>query len=69
MVALGAAGLVPAGALLTTVALGLGRVGPADIIGALLVAAGVFSGLRQPGPDGRDGLGARRSRASVHEPV
>jgi drug/metabolite transporter (DMT)-like permease len=43
------AGLVPVGALLTTVALGLARVGPADVIGALLVTAGVAVGLRRPG--------------------
>lgn len=43
------AGLVPVGALLTTVGLGLDRVGPADVIGALLVTAGVAVGLRRPG--------------------
>ncbi|MFE7262861.1 hypothetical protein ACFU9B_12515 [Streptomyces sp. NPDC057592] len=37
------------GALLTTVALGFGRAGSADVIGALLVAAGVAIGFRQPG--------------------
>ncbi|MFS0695947.1 DMT family transporter [Streptomyces nitrosporeus] len=42
------AGLVPVGALLTTAALGLGEVGPADVVGALLVAAGVALGLRTP---------------------
>ncbi|MGW5259861.1 DMT family transporter [Microbispora sp. NPDC004025] len=42
------AGLVPVGALLTTLALGLGQAGPADVTGALLVAAGVVLGLRQP---------------------
>ncbi|WP_052850021.1 DMT family transporter [Streptomyces avicenniae] len=46
------AGLVPVGALLTTVALGLDRAGPADITGALLVAAGVAIGLRRPTADG-----------------
>lgn len=44
------AGLVPVGALLTTVVLGLGDAGPADIAGALLVAAGVVIGLRRPVP-------------------
>ncbi|MFG3706092.1 DMT family transporter [Micromonospora sp. NPDC047670] len=45
------AGLVPVGALLTAVALGLGQAGPADVTGALLVAAGVVVGLRQPSRD------------------
>ena len=43
------AGLVPVGALLTTIALGLGQAGPADITGALLVTTGLVLGLRQPG--------------------
>ncbi|MDR8411760.1 DMT family transporter [Nonomuraea sp. 3-1Str] len=42
------AGLVPVGALLTTLALGLGQAGPADVTGTLLVAAGVVLGLRRP---------------------
>ncbi|MDX6740637.1 DMT family transporter [Actinocorallia sp. A-T 12471] len=42
------AGLVPVGALLTTVVLGLGSAGPADVTGVVLVAAGVALGLRQP---------------------
>jgi drug/metabolite transporter (DMT)-like permease len=42
------AGLVPVGALLTTVALGIGHAGPADVTGALLVTAGVVIGLRRP---------------------
>ncbi|MFJ2707071.1 EamA family transporter [Streptomyces sp. NPDC087428] len=45
------AGLVPVGALLTTLVLGIGQAGPADIAGALLVAAGVAAGLRQPRRD------------------
>ncbi|MFD7431591.1 DMT family transporter [Streptomyces sp. NPDC059818] len=45
------AGLVPVGALLTTLVLGIGQAGPADITGALLVAAGVAAGLRQPRRD------------------
>ncbi|CAL9317997.1 hypothetical protein SUDANB25_05771 [Streptomyces sp. SudanB25_2051] len=44
------AGLVPVGALLTTVALGLSRPQLADIAGALLVTAGVAAGLRRPVP-------------------
>ncbi|MEU9577176.1 DMT family transporter [Streptomyces chilikensis] len=44
------AGLVPVGALLTTVVLGIGRAGAADVTGALLVAAGVALGMRQPRP-------------------
>lgn len=44
------AGLVPVGALITTAVLGLGGVGPADIVGALIVAAGVIIGLRRPAP-------------------
>ncbi|MEV4489615.1 DMT family transporter [Micromonospora coxensis] len=42
------AGLVPVGALLTAVVLGLGQAGPADVTGALLVAAGVVVGVRRP---------------------
>ncbi|MEV4478407.1 DMT family transporter [Micromonospora coxensis] len=42
------AGLVPVGALLTAVLLGLGQAGPADVTGALLVAAGVVVGVRRP---------------------
>ncbi|MER7365770.1 DMT family transporter [Nonomuraea wenchangensis] len=45
------AGLVPVGALLTTIALGLGQAGAADVTGALLVTAGVVLGLRQPSHD------------------
>ncbi|WP_328911064.1 DMT family transporter [Streptomyces sp. NBC_00234] len=59
------AGLVPVGALVTTVALGLGEAGLTDVAGALLVAAGVLIGLRQPAPTGvaaRAGRPARRSR-------
>ncbi|GAA1839055.1 DMT family transporter [Actinomadura bangladeshensis] len=40
------AGLIPVSALVTTVALGLDRPGPADLAGAALVAAGVAVGLR-----------------------
>ncbi|MGW0436861.1 EamA family transporter [Micromonospora sp. NPDC003197] len=47
------AGLVPVGALLTTVTLGLGQAGPADVTGTLLVAAGVVVGLRQSSHDSR----------------
>ncbi|WP_344455553.1 DMT family transporter [Actinocorallia aurantiaca] len=60
------AGLVPVGALLATVALGLGQAGPADVTGALLVAAGVVLGLRRPG---RDGRGAHRPQQTVGEPT
>ena len=48
------AGLVPVGALLTAVALGLGQAGPADVTGVLLVAAGVVTGLRRSGRDSRE---------------
>ncbi|MET7460164.1 DMT family transporter [Nonomuraea sp. NPDC005501] len=48
------AGLVPVGALLTTLALGLGQAGPADVTGTLLVAAGVVLGLRRPKGRSRD---------------
>ncbi|MEU3555639.1 DMT family transporter [Streptomyces fragilis] len=51
------AGLVPVGALLTTVALGLGEVGPADVVGALIVAVGVLAGMRAPAPE-VEGAGA-----------
>ncbi|WP_433467258.1 DMT family transporter [Spirillospora sp. CA-128828] len=40
------AGLIPVSAVITTVALGLGRPGAADLAGAALVAAGVVLGLR-----------------------
>ncbi|MGW7285107.1 DMT family transporter [Streptomyces sp. NPDC054847] len=60
------AGLVPVGALLTTVALGLGQAGPADVTGALLVTVGVAVGLRQPG---RARPGSHRPQAAVDELV
>ncbi|MEV4190014.1 DMT family transporter [Streptomyces toxytricini] len=44
------AGLVPVGALLTTVVLGIGGAGPADVTGALLVAVGVVIGIRRRRP-------------------
>ncbi|SFJ85255.1 EamA-like transporter family protein [Streptosporangium canum] len=40
------AGLVPVGALITTVALGLGEAGLADVAGALVIALGVVLGGR-----------------------
>ncbi|WP_405658273.1 DMT family transporter [Streptomyces sp. NBC_01166] len=54
------AGLVPVGALLTTAVLGLGAVGPADVTGALIVAAGVVIGI-QPTPTS----GARRADNAI----
>lgn len=42
------AGLIPVSAVITTMALGLGRPGTADLVGAALVAAGVVVGLRPP---------------------
>ncbi|WP_106401084.1 DMT family transporter [Actinocorallia populi] len=57
------AGLIPVGALLTTVVLGLGQAGPADVTGALLVAAGVVIGLRQPG------RGSHELRGTAGEPT
>lgn len=39
------AGLIPVGAIVTTVALGLGTPGPADLAGAALVIAGIVMGL------------------------
>jgi drug/metabolite transporter (DMT)-like permease len=42
------AGLVPIGAVVTTVMLSLGHVGPADVAGAVLVATGVVVGLTRP---------------------
>ncbi|MFI6455466.1 DMT family transporter [Streptosporangium amethystogenes] len=60
------AGLVPVGALFTTVALGLGQAGPADITGALLVAAGVVVGLRQPS---RDNRGPHHPQGALREPT
>ncbi|KAB2365391.1 EamA family transporter [Actinomadura montaniterrae] len=41
------AGMIPVSAVVTTVVLGLGRPGPADLAGAALVAAGVVLGLRR----------------------
>ena len=46
------AGLVPVGALITTVVLGLGEPGVADVAGALLVGTGVLIGMRQPARTG-----------------
>mgnify|MGYP002621218635 CR=1 FL=1 len=43
------AGLIPVGALVTTVVLGLGVPGPADLGGAALVIAGILLGLRGGG--------------------
>ncbi|MFI0451000.1 DMT family transporter [Actinomadura sp. 6N118] len=40
------AGVIPVSAVITTVALGLGSPGPADLAGAALVAVGVVIGLR-----------------------
>jgi drug/metabolite transporter (DMT)-like permease len=59
------AGLVPVGALFTAVALGLGRPGPADITGALLVTVGVAVGLQRPGSRPRPAVGSRSSTAST----
>jgi drug/metabolite transporter (DMT)-like permease len=42
------AGVIPVSAVITTVALGLGSPGPADLAGAALVAGGVVIGLRPP---------------------
>ncbi|MFF9352063.1 DMT family transporter [Streptomyces sp. NPDC014734] len=65
------AGLVPVGALLTTVALGLDRPGPADITGVLLVAVGVVLGLRRSGDTGRvpQPSGAAIDRAPAASPA
>ncbi|WP_406312162.1 DMT family transporter [Streptosporangium sp. NBC_01639] len=60
------AGLVPVGALLTTIALGLGQAGPADVTGALLVAAGVVVGLRQPS---RGSRGPHHPQGAIGEPT
>ncbi|SKC56775.1 DMT family transporter [Krasilnikoviella flava] len=60
------AGLVPVGALLTTVVLGLGHVGTADVAGALVVGAGVVLGTTRrsdlPRPSGLSGPGSRQAR-------
>ncbi|MFE3514967.1 EamA family transporter [Streptomyces sp. NPDC059166] len=65
------AGLVPVGALLTTLVLGLGGAGPADVAGALLVAAGVAAGLRRPaaGPAAPARAPGRRSRPGADSAV
>ncbi|MFI6818838.1 DMT family transporter [Nonomuraea sp. NPDC050328] len=59
------AGLVPVGALLTTFVLGLGRPGPADLIGALLVTAGVVAGMRRPAPEQPAAAGERRGARAL----
>ncbi|MEU1086822.1 DMT family transporter [Streptomyces sp. NPDC005576] len=61
------AGLVPVGALVTTLALGLGEVGPADAVGAVIVAAGVLIGMRQPSATGSAGQGGIPAQRSVTE--
>ncbi|WP_327268599.1 DMT family transporter [Streptomyces sp. NBC_01218] len=64
------AGLVPVGALVTTLVLGLGEVGPADAAGAVIVAAGVLIGMRRPGTTGtagQEGLPAQRSGTEERE--
>ncbi|MFJ9110023.1 DMT family transporter [Streptomyces sp. NPDC102283] len=58
------AGLVPVGALLTTLALGLGEVGLADAAGAALVTAGVLIGMRQPAPTDSAGQAPRPDQKS-----
>ncbi|MFE2936605.1 DMT family transporter [Streptomyces sp. NPDC059278] len=65
------AGLVPVGALLTTVVLGLDRPGPADVAGVLLVAVGVVLGLRRSGDTGRvpQPSGAAIDRAPAASPA
>ncbi|MFP3968383.1 DMT family transporter [Actinomadura fulvescens] len=52
------AGMIPVSAVITTVVLGLGSPGPADLAGSALVAAGVVIGLRP-----------RRRRRRLPEPV
>lgn len=42
------AGMIPVGAMVTTAALGLGPVTPADIAGGAVVIAGILLGLRTP---------------------
>ncbi|WP_418955217.1 DMT family transporter [Streptomyces tritici] len=63
------AGLVPVGALLTTVALDLGTAGPADITGALLVATGVALGLhsKAPAPARQQGTPSGTQQPPRHE--
>jgi drug/metabolite transporter (DMT)-like permease len=52
------AGVIPISAIVTTVVLGLGAPGPAELAGAAVVAAGVVIGLRPareaPGPARRE---------------
>ncbi|MFJ8980655.1 DMT family transporter [Streptomyces sp. NPDC102282] len=62
------AGLVPVGALVTTVALGLGEAGLADVAGALLVTAGVLIGLRQPAVTDAAGRGGAAVLSGSSEP-
>ncbi|MDR2999089.1 MAG: DMT family transporter [Microbacterium sp.] len=48
------AGLVPVGALVTTVVLAIAPVGMAEVLGAALIAAGIVYGMRVPASDPRD---------------
>lgn len=47
------AGLMPVGALVTTVALSIGPVSGAEVLGAMLIAAGIVYGMRASGVAGR----------------
>ncbi|TDD82535.1 DMT family transporter [Actinomadura rubrisoli] len=62
------AGVIPVSAVLTTVALGIERPGPADLAGAALVAAGVVVGLRaRPAP--RPESAPAHAQAPAHAPA
>jgi drug/metabolite transporter (DMT)-like permease len=50
-------GLLPVGAIVSTMVLGTGHPSPADVVGAGLVIAGLLIGLRTSRPDGSDPVG------------
>lgn len=58
------AGLVPVGALISTIALGIGEIRPAHVGGALLVAVGVAIGMSRPS---RSSAARARKRAQKRD--
>jgi drug/metabolite transporter (DMT)-like permease len=58
------AGMIPVGAISTSVVLGLGLPSAADLAGAAVVIAGISFGLRTTGPSARRGSRAARSPAA-----
>ncbi|GAA4597499.1 DMT family transporter [Planotetraspora phitsanulokensis] len=58
------AGMIPVGAISTSMILGLGLPSAADLAGAAVVIAGISLGLRTTGSNARRGSRAARSRAA-----